>query len=297
MKLPYFPGCALKTTAQNFELSAIATTKELGIDLIELPRWNCCGTVYSLVNNNLMHRIAPLRNLIRVQEMNKLGIVEDEYRLVTLCSICYNTLKRTNSFVKNDDENLQKLNDVMDREEEYKGQVKIVHFLELLKEIGFEKVGEKVRRPLKGIRIAPYYGCLLLRPKKFAIDNPENPRIFEELLEALDVEVIANPYKMQCCGSYQTVTRKNLVVELVYKNLSYAARNGAEAIALSCPLCAFNLDQRQEELQKSYSHFNKMPVFYFTQLMAIALGLSESQCGFELHYVNPKKLLYEKKIF
>jgi heterodisulfide reductase subunit B len=294
MKLPYFPGCALKTTAKNFETSALATAKELGIELIELLRWNCCGAVYSLTNDDLMHQIAPVRNLVRVQEMNEQGILEDEYRLVTLCAMCYNTLKRTNILVKNDPEKLEKINTAMDREKEYLGGVKVIHYLELLRDIGFKEISEKVKRPLKGLKVSPYYGCLLLRPKEVCIDSSEHPTIFEELLSALDANVIDNPYKMQCCGSYQTVKRKDIVVELVYKNLAYATMNGAEAIALSCPLCAFNLDQRQEEVQKVHRDFDKVPVFYFTQLMAVAFGLDEETCGFDLNRVDPRPLIKQK---
>jgi heterodisulfide reductase subunit B len=296
MQLPYFPGCALKTTAKHFEVSALATASELGIELIELARWNCCGTVYSLVNDNLMDRIAPVRNLIRVQEMNIQSSLEDEHRLVTFCSICYNTLKRANTLVKKDTEKREKLNVIMDREKEYSGKVKIIHYLELLRELGYDKIVETVKKPLEGLKISPYYGCLLLRPKDFAIDNLEHPTIFEELLEALDIEVVNNPYKMQCCGSYHTVENKQLIIELTYKILSYAVMNEAEAIALSCPLCAFNLDQRQEDVQKMFRDFKKIPVFYFPQLIALAFGLSEEIGGFHSHHVDPRPLLRKKNL-
>ncbi len=294
MKIPYYPGCTLKTMAKNFETSAIASAKTLGIDLVELPRWNCCGTVYSLTSDDLMHHIAPVRNLIRVQEMNESGVVKDEHRLITLCSMCYNTLKRTNLLVKQDPEKLKTINDLMDREEDYKEKVDIVHFLEILREIGFEKVSEKVKKPLKGLKIAPYYGCLLLRPKEVGRDNPEEPTILRELIEALGAEVIDSPYKASCCGSYQTVNRKYVVAEMAYNILTHAAKRGAEAIVTSCPLCAFNLDNRQDEVKELHQDFKEMPVFYFTQLMAIAFGLDEKYCEFNLNHVDPRSLLKEK---
>ena len=144
MKIPYYPGCTLKTQAKNFEISALASAKVLGIELVELPRWNCCGTVFSLTSDDLIHHVAPIRNLIRVEEMNKEGIMKDEYRLVTLCSMCYNTLKRANLRIKENPEELKKINAFMHLEEDYQGKVKVVHFLEILKEIGFEKIKQKL---------------------------------------------------------------------------------------------------------------------------------------------------------
>lgn len=290
MKLPFFPGCALKIAGKNFELSTMATAKELGLELIELPRWNCCGTVYSLTNDDLIHQIAPVRNFIRVQEMNENKILDD-YRLVTACSMCYNTLKRVNLLVKKDAEKLKKINTAMDMEKNYLGGVRVIHYLELLKEIGFEKIVERVKKPLGSLKISPYYGCLLLRPKEVSIDNFERPTILEELLSALDVDVIENPYKMRCCGSYQTVHMKDVVARLAFDILSYAAMEGADAITVSCPLCAFNLDNRQVEVKALHHDFNEIPVFYFTQLMALAFGLDKEICGFDLNHVDPKPLL------
>jgi len=180
MKLAYYPGCTLKTKAKNFEDSAIASAKALGIELVELPDWNCCGVVHSLVTDNLIFHLGAIRNLIRVQEMN-------ENRVVVLCSMCYNTLKRTNLRIQNSPDELSKVNDFMYLEkEDYKGNVEVVHFLNILKnEIGFDKIKEKVKKPLKNIKIAPYYGCTLLRPKEVSIDNPENPTVLEEIVEAL----------------------------------------------------------------------------------------------------------------
>ena len=298
LKIPYYPGCTLKTVGKNFETSAIESAKVLGVELVELPRWNCCGAVFSMTTDDLMHQIAPIRNLIRVQEMNEKGIVKDEYRVVVLCSMCFNTLKRSNLFVKEAKERLEKINTFLtDTEEPYQGNVEVIHFLELLKnDVGFEKIKEKVRNPLKNLKVAPYYGCLLLRPEEVGIDNPQSPKILENLLEALGATVINTQFKTRCCGSYQTVNRKELVAELAFDILNQAKMNGAECIASSCPLCTFNLDTRQEEIKKAHPEFEMIPVFYFTQLMVLAFGLKEECCRFDLNYVNPKPLLIEKNL-
>jgi len=296
MKLPYYPGCTLKTNAKNFEISAIESAKLLDIELIELPRWNCCGTVFSLTSDDLIHHLAPIRNLIRVQEMNNDGLVKDENRLIVLCSMCYNTLKRANLRVKENSEDLEKINDVMYLEEDYNEKVEIIHLLTLLKEMGFDKVKKEVSNPLKKLKIAPYYGCMLLRPKEVGIDDPEDPTIQTDLLDALGAEVIDNPYKKVCCGSYQTVQNKDAVVNLTYNILTHAQKEGAEAITTSCPLCAFNLDNRQQEVKEKHPDFQQIPVFYFTQLMAVAFGLDKKYCRFDLNYIKPEPLLEEKKL-
>lgn len=296
MKIPYYPGCTLKTNAKNLETSTLEVAKTLDIELVELPRWNCCGTVYSLTSDDLIHHVAPIRNFIRVQEMNDNGLVKDEYRLVTVCSMCYNTLKRSNLRVKENPDDLDKINNFMYLEKDYQGNVDVVHFLKLLQEIGFDKVKEKVKNPLTGLKIAPYYGCMLLRPKEVGIDDPEDPTIQTELLEALGAEVIDNPYKKVCCGSYQTVHEKDAVSNLGYKILTHAQKEGAEAITTSCPLCAFNLDNRQKEVKEQHPEFQHIPVFYFTQLIAIAFGVEKKYCRFDLNYIDPEKLLKKKKL-
>ena len=295
-KVPYFPGCTLKTTARNFEVSAIASARALGVELVELPRWNCCGTVFSLSADDLIHHVASIRNLIRVQEMNKMGIVDDEHRLITLCSMCFNTLKRANLRVRENAEDMKKINDLMYREEDYQGQVKVLHFLELLREIGFGKVKRTVKKNLGELKIAPYYGCMILRPKEVSIDDPEAPTILDDMIEALGAKVVRTPYNKVCCGSYQTVQDKHTVAELAHDILTHARKAGAEAIATTCPLCAFNLDNRQKEVLGDYPDFEKMPVFYVTQLMALAFDLDKEFYGFDQNFVDPKPLLKKKNL-
>lgn len=291
MKLSYYPGCTLKTNAKNFEDSAIAVLKTLGVELVELPRWNCCGTVYSLASDDLIHKLAPIRNLIRVKE-------QGEDRVVTLCAMCYNTLKRANIFVKKDKESRDKMNDLMDREEiNYEGDVKVFHILELLRdEIGFDEIAKKVKRKFNGFKVAPYYGCLLLRPEEAGIDDMENPTLLENLFNSLGVETIDFPYKNECCGAYHTVNKVDLVVQRTYTIINYAKKLGADMVVTSCPLCEFNLDRRQEEVKKKFPDFEGLTVLYFTQIMGLAFGLDKKSLRFDLNYINPEPLLKDKKL-
>ncbi len=290
MDLSYYPGCTLKTRAKNLEDSAIASMAALGIELVELPRWNCCGTVYSLAEDDLVHHLAAVRNLIRVKE-------QGNGRVVTLCSFCYNTLKRANLLVKNDAEKRNTLNSFMDEEPDYEGEVEVVHLLEILRDdIGWEAIREKVKFPLQALKLAPYYGCTLLHPQEVAIDQVERPTILQQLLHSLGAEVIDFPFATECCGSFQVVSNPDFVMERAWNILSSALSRGAEALVLSCPLCDFNLCQQQRELREKYSDFEGIPIFYFTQLLAFSLGLDPGVCRFDLNFEDPRILLKSKKL-
>jgi heterodisulfide reductase subunit B len=291
MRIPFFPGCTLKTSALNFEESTLAVARQLGIELAEIPRWNCCGTVFSLTSDDLIHHVGPVRILVRAMEMIRESGSEDEHRLVTLCSMCFNTLKRSNQRVRENPEDLKKINDFMDQEEDYDGKVVVTHFLELVREMGFDKVRKNVKASLKDLKVFPYYGCMLLRPAEAGIDDPEDPSILEDLISALGAEPVDSPFKKVCCGSYQTVTNREAVRDLVHDILTHAQKAGAESVITSCPLCAFNLDNVQEDIKQRYPEFTEIPVLYFSQLMAVAFGLGDDVCRFDLNFIDPRQLL------
>jgi len=293
MEIAYYPGCTLKTSAKNFESSGIAVADHLGITFKELSQWNCCGTVYSLASDDLMKHLAPVRVLIRAQEDNKKN--NNDNKLVTLCSMCYNTIKMANHLVKNDEEKLDTMNQFMDEEPEYEGDVKVLHFLQLLDEIGIDKIKENVKKSLENLNIACYYGCYLLRPEEASIDEePEAPSIMERIMESTGARTIEYPFKNECCGSYLTVTEEKHVAERTYKIVSSAANRGAEAIVLSCPLCEFNLDRKQKRAKETHGDMKFIPVLYFTQLLGLAFGIDVDKLGFDMHYVDPRPLLKEK---
>lgn len=293
MKLAYFPGCSVKATGLGFETSAIAAFEKLGIELEEMPVWNCCGTVYSLTSDNLMFHIAPVRNLIRIQETGA-----DKF--TTLCSMCYNTIEQSNRFVRDNPDKLETINAFIDELPDYKGEIDIVHPLELLSEEGLSaklvKKVKKAKKTLSGLKVAPYYGCMLTRPKGAALDDLEDPSLMEDIFESLGAKVVASPYRVECCGSYHTANRTETVVDRAYRILTYAKNAGADMIVLSCPLCEFNLDDRQKDIVKKYPDFKPIPVVYFTQLLALALGVDKKVCRFEDNYVNPLPVLKRRKI-
>lgn len=289
MKISYYPGCTLKNTAQNFEDSTLYCLEKLDVDVEELKNWYCCGTVFSLSTDDLIHHIAPIRNLIRVKEAGSDTVM-------TLCAMCYNTLKQSNLRMQKEPENLEKINNFMWNEEtEYKGEVKVLHMLELLRDhISFDTIREKIVKPTANLKVSNYYGCLLVRPKGIGLDDVENPMVMEKLMDTLGAEPVDFPYKTECCASYQTVDNPEIVANRTHRILDSARNQGADIVVVSCPLCAFNLDHRQEQTIRLYPDFSHMPVLYFTQVLAIALGCPEETLRLDLHHIDPRPVLKEK---
>ncbi len=290
MKLSYYPGCTMKNHAANFEGSLLYSMQHLGVDVEEIDRWNCCGTVSSLVQDNAMRQLAPIRNLIRVKEANA-------SRVMTACAMCYNVLKRANERVKADPALLKRANTFMsDEAVSYDGGVEVVHTLEILRELksNSSAISAKVVKPLNGLRVACYYGCLLVRPRSVAFDDHENPVLLDELIAALGGEPVDFSHKTECCGAYQTVDNPEIVAGRTCQILTDAREQGADVVAVSCPLCAFNLDRRQEIAHAIYPGFEGLPVVYFTQLMAIAFGCSETVLKLDLHHNSPRPVLAAK---
>ncbi len=287
MRISYYPRCTLKSNAKNFEDSAIASMRELGIEMEELPRWNCCGTVFSLASDDLIHHLAPIRVLLRAREQGHTAVV-------TLCAMCYYTLKLSNIRVKENPQDLEKLNNLMYEESiPYDGGALVYHLLTFLKEeVGFEKLTQRVTVDLSGLKVSPYYGCLLLRPEEVSI-NPcmENPTIMSDFIRVLGAVPIDSPHSTECCGGYITVTEKELVADRSYEILESARSAGADVLIASCPLCQFNLDDRQREISRTRPDFEPMPVLYFTQLLALAFGLDDTALRFDLNWVNPATVL------
>ncbi len=286
--IPYFPGCTCKADALPFEVSSKAIMRELGYELAEWDRWTCCGTVHSMASDDLIHHLGPARNLIRVQE-------EGADRMVTICSMCYSTMALSARLFEQDEEKRTKLNDFLYDEVDYQGGVRVMHLLELLRDdVGWDAVKERVKRPLKGLRVAPYYGCTLVRPVEVGIDDREAPTVMESLLRALGATVVDSPFKVECCGSYETVNRPEMVAEKCHRILSDALGRGADLVITSCPLCEFNLDDRQDTIAAIAPRFRGIPVLYFTSLVALAFDLPREEWGLGSASVDPMPVLEEK---
>jgi heterodisulfide reductase subunit B len=290
MKLSYYPGCTMKNHAANFESSLLFSMKHLGVEVEEIDRWNCCGTVSSLTQDNTMRQLAPVRNMLRVKEANA-------SRVMTACSMCYSVLKRANDKVKADPALLASMNEFMsDETTKYEGDVEVVHTLQVLNELKTkpDTIKAKVVKPLKGLKVACYYGCMLVRPRSVAFDDVEDPMLLDQLVTTLGGKPVDFSHKTECCGAYQTVDKPEIIAGRTNQILTDAREQGADVVAVSCPLCAYNLDHRQEITHRLYPGFEGVPIVYFTQLMAIAFGCDESVLKLDLHHNSPRPILAAK---
>jgi len=290
MKIGYYPGCTLKVKAKNLEDSAIHSLKALGIELVELERWNCCGAVYNLADDDLVHFLAPVRDLMRAKEQGFSTVA-------TLCSMCYNTLARANLLMREDEVKRNALNDFMDEECDYTGEVEVVHVLTFLRDtIGWEELKKAVVNPLTDLKVAPYYGCTLTRPRDVSIDNGLHPKVFEDFVQALGATVVELAEAQTCCGSYNIVSHPEAAMDTVANIISDAGKHEADVLAMSCPLCEYNLGRRQEDALKNREGVEAVPTVYFTQLLALALGLDSEATRFDQNTEATRSLLENRKL-
>ena len=285
--IPYYPGCTLNTVAKDFDLSARDAFRLLGVELAELSKWNCCGSSFPLTPNNVIALTGPANVLVQSQKEG--GTVS------TLCSFCYSTLKRTNLTVKENKDRRNLVNDFLGTD--YDGGVKVVHLLEVLRdEVGYAELKKRVKRDLKKLKVAAYYGCTLLRPKAVAIDNPDNPRIFEDFLQAIGCEPIEFSHRGECCGSHLAMSREDIVVKLSGKVVDAALSVGAEMVTTTCPLCFYNLERTQKHTVEFTGEGPTLPMLYFTQLLGLALGMPVEALDLPKNFSDPRPLLTAKGI-
>lgn len=285
--IPYYPGCTLNTVAKDFDLSARDAFRLLGVELAELSKWNCCGSSFPLTPNHVIGLTGPANVLVQAQKEG--GTVS------TLCSFCYSSLKRTNLTVKDNKDRRLVINEFLGTN--YNGDVRVVHLLEVLRDhIGFGELKTRVKRNLKHLKVAAYYGCTLLRPRSVAIDDSENPRIFEDFLETIGCVPVDFPNKGECCGSHLAMSREDIVVNLSGKVVDSALTFGAELITTTCPLCFYNLERSQKHRLEASGEPGTLPMLYFTQLLGLALGIAEDALHLPKNLCDPRPLLEAKGI-
>ena len=260
MKYSYYPGCTLRTKAKDLDAYARASAKALGFELEEIENWQCCGGVYPLGSDEIATKLSSVRALNEAKEKGQ--------DLVTLCSACHHVIKRVNDDMRNVEDIRTRANNYMQLDEPYAGETNVLHYLEVLRDrVGFDELKKKVVNPLKGRKIGAYYGCLLLRPSTvLAIDDPENPQIYEDFIRAFGAEPVVYPYRNECCGGYISLKEKEMSGRMSCNIVDSAAGAGAEMLITACPLCMYNLNK---------SGSGKIPVYYFTELLAEALGVKE----------------------
>ena len=205
MIFSYYPGCTLRTKAKDLDRYARRSAEALGITLAELPDWQCCGGTYPMAKDEIATKLSSVRALASAKELGQ--------DLITLCSACHNVIKQVNHDMQTDADIALRVNNYLGLEQPYNGETKVIHYLEMLRDVvGFDNLAKAVVNPLKGKKIAAYYGCLLLRPGKvLQMDDPENPTIIEDFIRAIGAEPVMYPYRNECCGGYVTLDRKSVV--------------------------------------------------------------------------------------
>jgi len=282
MQVGYYPGCSLESSAKEFDLSLRAIFQEMKISLQEIPDWNCCGASPAHSLSEELGMALPYRNLAKAEES---GI----RKIISPCPACYSRMKLAHEKVALDRSLADRLLEIVGKD--YKGSLESRHILDFIKEdIGLERLKSSMKRSLKGLRVASYYGCLTRLPG-VKIDDVENPVIMDEIVEALGGKSLDWSHKTECCGASLSLTRTEIALRLVRSILEAAEEKGAECIAVVCPLCQSNLDVRQGLVYK-----NKMPILYITQLIGLTQGLGYAKLGLDGLIVSSRDLLQKRGI-
>jgi len=259
MIFSYYPGCTLSTKAKDLDRFGRLCAEALGVKLEEIEDWQCCGAVYPQAEDEIATKLSAVRALNAAKEKDQ--------KLLTLCSACHHVLKRVNDDMKNSEYIRLRANNYMKLAEPYAGETDVIHYLEMLRDcVGFDNLKKAVKNPLKGVKIAAYYGCLLLRPSGvMAFDDPENPKIIEDFIKAIGATPVIYSQRNECCGAYMAMEDKGFAQKRVNKIISSAREAGADMVITACPLCMYNLVHNAGD--------EKLPVKYFTELLYQALGL------------------------
>ena len=268
----YYPGCSLESLATSYHMSSLESARELGVDLQEIEDWNCCGaTAYFHADELLAHTLVA-RNLALAEKMG--------LDFVAPCSGCFKNAYFTNAHLKEDPDLADHINFALEADNlRIDGTTNVKHLIEVfVDDVGLEEVSNRVKRPLKGLRVAPYYGCQLVRPRKNG-EEIENPQFFEELLSAMGAVPVDYGTKTRCCGGSLIITNRKAALDMVFELLQDAANRDVDVIATICPMCNVNLEVYQRQVNREFGTEFSIPAMYFTQLLGLALGVAPKRLG------------------
>jgi heterodisulfide reductase subunit B len=290
MKLAFYPGCSLESSATEYRVSTELVARALGIDLEEIPGWVCCGSTPVHMSDKVLGIALPAHTLQLASKMKTEGVLVS-------CASCYSRLRAANHAIKTDAEMRARVAEAIGAP--YDGSVAVYHMVEvvgkMLDQPGFE---DKIKRKLKGLKVASYYGCLLVRPPEITgFDDPENPQMMDRIVAAIGAEPVKWRSKVDCCGAALAFTNADVVLKLSGEILEDAVESGADLVAVACPLCQSNLDLRQHNAERYLGVDLELPVLYFTQLLGLALGFSAGQLGLGKHIVSPVPVLKRRGIY
>jgi len=287
-KYAYFPGCSLEKIAHSYHLSAVETTRKLGVELKELEDWNCCGaTTYFHVDELLAYTLAA-RNLAMAEK--------DGLDLVAPCSGCFKNMYFAAAHLKRDPDLAEHINFALEEDNlHFSGKIAVRHLIEIfVNDVGLEEIKKKVSHPLNGLRVAPYYGCQILRPRKDH-EDVERPQFFEDLMSAIGADPVDYPLKLHCCGGSLIITSRPAALSVVRSLLQCAVDRGAAVIATACPLCQVNLECYQQQVNQEFGTKFSLPILYFTQLLGLALGIPPKPLGIGKELISLGPILLQTR--
>ncbi|MDQ7785388.1 MAG: CoB--CoM heterodisulfide reductase iron-sulfur subunit B family protein [Desulfomonilaceae bacterium] len=280
MEYSYYPGCSLEGSARELNESFRTVSKKLGVTLFEIPDWTCCGASSAHMVDAYLEAALPAKDLLTAERIGK--------DVVAPCAGCHVRMKAASRRILEDADLRARF--------PFKGEIKVLSGLEMLhgQEI-LSRIKSSTIKPLEGLRVVPYYGCLAVRPPEVVEpDSPENPMQMDHILEAIGAEVLTWPYKTDCCGGSMALTRTDLVLKLSRKILDMALAVGADAIVTMCPMCQANLDTRQADISRQAGKAYQMPILYVTELIGVALGGTDTRQWFAKHMVSGENMLAGK---
>lgn len=287
MKIAYYPGCSLESTGKEYHLSNKAVAKTLGIDLWEIPNWNCCGASPAHQADLDLPIALNVRNLAIAEEAG--------LDVVAPCAACYNRMCAAIEAMKDPDYR-NKINEITGKK--YRASNRCYNMVEFLYDkVGLEKIASHVQKKLSSLKIACYYGCLLVKPPQLTkFDNPENPTTMDEMIGALGATPVLWPYKTECCGGGLAISKTEVIIQLSNDIFSFAQASGADCLVTACPMCQLNLELRQPAIEKKFNVKYSMPVFEITELIGLSYGFTPKELGINKHFVSTDSLLKEKQL-
>jgi heterodisulfide reductase subunit B len=291
VKLAYYPGCSLEKGSIDYNMSTKEVFNALGIELAEIDDWNCCGATMASSTDYLLSLALPARNLA-ISESNELDVVAP-------CPECYLKLWKVSDTIKSSPETLEKINKAFegtDLKLEKGVDVKHPAYV-LIEDFGLENLKDKIVRPLDGLKAAPYYGCLMVKPPRGnKVDSVENPTSLGRIITTVGANAMPFPSMAKCCGGSLMFTNREIMLKLTYEILKDAKETGADCIIVACPICQMAVDARQIEVEKEYNEKFDIPVLYFTQLIGLALGIEPKKLGLDKNFVSARNLLKSLKL-
>ena len=283
MKLGYYPGCSLQGSAIEFDISVRKMCDMLGVELVELDDWCCCGASAAHNMNHLLGVALPVRNLALAEQQGFESVLAP-------CAACSHRLLSANHEIAENAELRELTKQAI--EMEYSGSVRVLNLPQLLLEYGLDEIKSRVTRSFDELKAVSYYGCLLVRPPEVLdFDDHEDPQSLDKIVATLGATALDWPYKVECCGGGFTMSRADIVTKLSHDILEHAELAGANAVVVSCPMCHANLDLKRSAVNAEFGTEYKMPVYYISQLVAMALGASPKEVAVQKHFVEAQSLV------